>query len=152
MSTIDLDHIKTIFGDVAKAISAKDFQYARDGLAQLISMLPVGEGRSTLEDYLEATVTDAEFIAKKASKAGSWQAAIAAKRLALESRKELEALTLQTTTAHDPIAEMTDEQMIEMLLGVIPNLPEPIIGLIEDAIDARHGRPALSVLNGGRHD
>lgn len=147
---IDIEHIKAIFGDIAKAISIKDFEHARNGLVQLMSMLPSETAKSTFEGYLESAVADAEFIAKKASKAGSWQAAIAAKRLALESRKELEERTTKQQENFDPTLMMTDEQIVSEFVGMINKMPDAVLERIDRVLEMRRRpTPQFTVFAGG---
>ena len=148
---LDLEHVKGILGDIVRALSGRDYAYARGGISQLLALLPPDGTKEQYETYLENSVTDAEFIAKKASKAGSWQAAIAAKRLALESRKELEGLLAKNSDYVDPTAMMGDQEIIGELVRMIPEMPEMVVDKIEMALEARkRSRPMLSVVTGGQ--
>jgi len=146
---VDLDHIKGILQEVVKAISGKEYAYARSNVQQLLALLP-DDGPQKYETYLEASVADAEFIVRKASKAGSWQAAIAAKRLALESRKELEDRTAKQQETFDPTSIMTDEQIISEFVGMVDKMPDTVLARIDRVIEMRR-RPApqFTVLAGG---
>lgn len=101
-------------------------------------------------EYLEGSVAQAESMVLQATAAGSWQAAIAGKRLAIEARRELEQASATRPMFADPTETMSDEQLVAQLVESVAGWPDSVLEAIEDRILAlRTGKPVLQVVKGG---
>lgn len=87
-------------------------------------------------EYLRQALQQAEQLVEQAEQARSWQAAVSAKRLALQTRDELDAALAK---ANAPDDSMSDEQLMAIMVQAIAALPAQHLERLEDAIAIRRG-------------
>ena len=101
----------------------------------------------TREEYLVTSLRDAEQTYLSASNCSSHQAAVAAKRLAVNIRAELDEL--RRAVAEGAVEEtMTDDELIQVVLEAVAGLAPRHFLQVAEAVDARRGHPALRVVEG----
>ena len=71
-------------------------------------------------EYLRDALRQAEGMVAKAEEARSWQAAVSAKRLALQTRDELD---LALAKASAPDDTMSDEQLLGIIVQAVASMP-----------------------------
>ena len=87
-------------------------------------------------EYLRQALQQAEQLVTQAEQARSWQAAVSAKRLALQTRDELDAALAK---ANAPDDSMSDEQLMAIMVQAVAALPPEHLERLEDAIAIRRG-------------
>ena len=113
-------------------------QHAQEFLRTLPAPPTPTETLPTLLEYLHAAWEKATQCADDAQNQGSFQAAVAARRLAVELRRELEAE--RARAARDAEQASGDpDSLIEDLRQIIADLPLEALGELEAAIKIRRG-------------
>ena len=85
-------------------------------------------------EYLREALRHAESMVTQAEEARSWQAAVSAKRLALQTRDELD---LALAKAASPDDTMSDEQLLAIMMQAIASLPVQYLERLEEAVAIR---------------
>jgi hypothetical protein len=94
-------------------------------------------------DYLRDSLRQAESMVTQAEEARSWQAAVSAKRLALQTRDELDAALAKASAPDD---SMSDEQLLAIMVQAVSSLPPQHLERLEDAIAIRRGAPPVRLV------
>jgi hypothetical protein len=95
-------------------------------------------------EYLREALRHAESMVTQAEEARSWQAAVSAKRLALQTRDELD---LALAKASAPDDTMSDEQLLSIMVQAIASLPAQHLERLEDAIAIRRGASPVRLVD-----
>ena len=95
-------------------------------------------------EYLREALRQAEAMVLKAEESRSWQAAVSAKRLALQTRDELD---MALAKAEAPNDTMSDEQLLAVLAQSVASLPAQHLERLEEVISIRRtGKAPLRVV------
>ena len=95
-------------------------------------------------EYLREALRQAEDMTRKAEEARSWQAAVSAKRLALQTRDELD---LALAKASAPDDTMSDEQLLAIIVQAVASIPIQHLERLEEAVALRRtGKPAVRLV------
>jgi hypothetical protein len=95
-------------------------------------------------EYLRDALRQAESMVTNAEEARSWQAAVSAKRLALQTRDELD---LALAKAAAPDDTMSDEQLLGIMVQAVASLPAQHLERLEDAIAIRRGASPVRLVS-----
>jgi len=134
-SMLKLAREATAAGSFSAAVSARS---KVSGLRTELHRLRCEREARGITDPLERV----QALAQAATEAGSYQAAAALRREEARIVEERARLA----TAKDDLADATDEEILDMLLGALRALPDTIVAEVRDACLEQLGGVALRVV------